>query len=91
MTRNAHLTTESPNPEIAPARPAIVTVRQHKAEKSPIQLNRRATETTTQQLQHVVNYVYIQIMNIFTHENSESADHELHSCKHVISSHWASI
>lgn len=43
MTRKAHLTTERPNPEIAPARPAMVTVRQHSAANSPIQLNSSAT------------------------------------------------
>jgi len=43
MTRKAHLTTERPNPEMAPALPEIVAVRQQRDANRPIQLNRKAT------------------------------------------------
>lgn len=45
MIRKAHLTTDNPNPEIAPALPAIVTVRQHNEANNPIQLNSSDTVT----------------------------------------------
>lgn len=46
MIRTAHLTTDNPKPEMAPALPAMVTVRQHNAANNPIQLNSSATTST---------------------------------------------